>query len=104
MRISDWSSDVCSSDLLLPGPVVPDPALGVGEDGIRRGPHRQALVGKNDLDVDAVAPVVFQTHRRVGARLRAPPVLAFEAHDPYAVGPVAQIGRATWCERVCQYV
>src|SRR3546814_8147688 len=33
MRISDWSSDVCSSDLDLRGPVVPGAA---GADGGRR--------------------------------------------------------------------
>src|SRR3546814_16157641 len=58
MRISDWSSDVCSSDLLdLPhrrGPAVKTP-LRVLDRHIGRG-KRRARVGLvlDDLEVDAV--------------------------------------------------
>src|SRR3546814_5079268 len=34
MRISDWSSDVCSSDLVLPGLFVGDAAGPGGADGV----------------------------------------------------------------------
>src|SRR3546814_4912002 len=37
MRISDWSSDVCSSDLLAPGVIGPEPArFGRGVLSLRR--------------------------------------------------------------------
>src|SRR3546814_11734125 len=74
MRISDWSSDVCSSDLL-------DHAVeaGVGEDRPHAAPARAA-------------------QRRGEHRSR----LARRQHA--AIGVVVQIGRASCRARVCQYV
>ena len=74
---------------LLPGPVVPHPALRIGEHRVRRRPHGEALVREDDLGVDAVALIVADAPFGVGAGLRAHPVLALEAHDPDAVRPVA---------------
>src|SRR3546814_18133316 len=65
MRISDWSSDVCSSDL------APVGALG------------RAFAGKHADRVFAAAPVRIHA---AGVRI------------------VAEIGRASCRERVCQYV
>src|SRR3546814_5864302 len=77
MRISDWSSDVCSSDLS-----DCDPAE-------RR--HRAWTSGKSaDLLV-----------------LRANPCLLCNGHDlrhPLSAACGGQIGRASCRERVCQYV
>src|SRR3546814_6805532 len=80
MRISDWSSDVCSSDLLRPGEM----------------PH----VGKIGRDTTGK---VGRHHRRGNScRLR------LVAKDRDAEGPGAicgkEIGRASCRERVCQYV
>ena len=74
---------------LLPGPIVPHAALGVGEHRVGRRPHGEALVRKDDLDVDPVALVVLQPLGRIGAGLRTNPILALEAHHPDAVRAVA---------------
>src|SRR3546814_5650756 len=75
MRISDWSSDVCSSDLGGPG---------------RPLQHQVKLVG---FQREALQP------HRVGA---AEPLEQF-AHPGFEVA-FAQIGRASCRARVCQYV
>src|SRR3546814_20417418 len=86
MRISDWSSDVCSSDLHRAGIVAPDFAMHFGwpigcEPSIAVGDHR--------------AP------RRTGAGAGH-----FEAdlEDSARRQPKSKIGRASCRERVCQYV
>src|SRR3546814_1574932 len=79
MRISDWSSDVCSSDLV------------VLRGDAHLGDQRQMVGG---LQGRAVIE-----HARVGdlpLRREIDPVQA-------ELGP-AEIGRATCRERVCQYV
>src|SRR3546814_2647852 len=76
MRISDWSSDVCSSDL------------------VERGGHRR--VSAADRGGDAVAEDERQFGRKsaglIGVRRNANTVS----------GP--EIGRASCRERVCKYV
>src|SRR3546814_8061719 len=47
MRISDWSSDVCSSDLLLPPDATPD---------LYVGPLNHTLAGQPVSMVDPLAP------------------------------------------------
>src|SRR3546814_5256658 len=78
MRISDWSSDVCSSDLRV------DDAQ----------PH--PLAGAVDRPVDDIGAVVKAgfARRSAACGLRAGQELAGED----------QIGRASCRERVCQYV
>src|SRR3546814_12398212 len=97
MRISDWSSDVCSSDLLRP--------RGLGLRGPRSGGEHLvehglclALVGllrERELG-DQALPRLGQhpllAGREPAVTLAAPQV----AHD--------QIGRASGRERLCQYV
>src|SRR3546814_10325926 len=88
MRISDWSSDVCSSDLLL------DLVVG-GIDG------RQLPVGDLDellrhaLRHQAVGMVLYHQLAVGGTDFRVAGVAA-DAED--------EIGRASCRERVCQYV
>src|SRR3546814_15235711 len=107
MRISDWSSDVCSSDLcgdllvevlrqhvdllLVLAGVVPQLDL------------RQHLVGEAGAHHEAgVAGAAAQVDE---------PALG-EQQDPFAVGELdlvdlrldVAIGRASWRERRCQYV
>src|SRR3546814_12119383 len=100
MRISDWSSDVCSSDLgyqaFSPGKPVPSwagnyalMASGVGE------------LGQDELDR-------LTTGRRIGMQFN----IDDDAFEMNAVTRAAdledqlhlQIGRASCRERVCQYV
>src|SRR3546814_7976902 len=80
MRISDWSSDVCSSDL-----------AGI----FAHGP-------------DAIGKLILET----AARLNYYPAFVWAPVNPYILEGiktlsyeiVAQIGRASCRERVCQYV
>src|SRR3546814_1889105 len=78
MRISDWSSDVCSSDLHVE----------TATRGIEKTAHRHQSVlcsGRNEIDWGLAA----KDARVVGS---AKPCNAIE------------IGRASCRERVCQYV
>src|SRR3546814_3984572 len=81
MRISDWSSDVCSSDLyygLSPGLDF--------ESKLFAKPNAAALLEKElSRKGYEVAPIAMGTNT-----------------DPYQ--PIEQIGRASCRERVCQYV
>src|SRR3546814_13891363 len=86
MRISDWSSDVCSSDL-----------LGLHTHGLAKGAHGvlPALAGGG-------RHVVHTDRGIVAIRLLLPP-LALELRQVEAE-PLSQIGRASGRERVCPYV
>src|SRR3546814_15772548 len=102
MRISDWSSDVCSSDLLLlqegvviilfsslvpfPGRAaeIADPVIGRSAAGSRIAP-----------DVPVATRIV---PRRSALNKPGVPVRAVVRYE------VQQIGRASCRERVCQYV
>src|SRR3546814_5988024 len=94
MRISDWSPDVCSSDLALARPlgrgglqVVDRAAAGAG------APPREP--GDDDL-----LRALHEDHR-----LDAPVDVRQEAIQRGGLGLVArEIGRASGRERGCQYV
>src|SRR3546814_1549285 len=90
MRISDWSSDVCSSDLYVDHGGAMESSRQLGVD-----PHQVAktLI----MEDEAGQPLIVLMHgdyevstknlaRQTGAK------------------KIAQIGRASWRERVCQYV
>src|SRR3546814_16952280 len=75
MRISDWSSDVCSSDLPLRGDVVRrgfggehrDVGAGVGPEG--DGPERRLhMAATLPAGRDAIAQVDRAVRRRAGDR------------------------------------
>src|SRR3546814_14967452 len=80
MRISDWSSDVCSSDLIQ-----------------RR--HRRRLV-----DLAGGFLGFLEQAGKAGATGRAGAAGAFGGSRLNAAGAIYQIGRASCRERVCQYV
>src|SRR3546814_4461056 len=89
MRISDWSSDVCSSDLnVVVAADYPDGAVGL-----------------------QYAPRLLQPGMGEGVvsaqRIEFVPIIIDRIHAP-ALGPeqiaAEQIGRASCRERVCQYV
>src|SRR3546814_10380023 len=97
MRISDWSSDVCSSDL---GDVADVEALideGLRVAGVERGlgeageEHVREVVRRHALEgLETLAPVVVDRQ-------------AVFTHDGVDA-PAAEIGRASCRDRVCQYV
>src|SRR3546814_7573710 len=83
LRISDWSSDVCSSDLM-----TPDGAGGVTAAWTRRS--RLDTGWRDGIDLPL-------GESRELYRVATLPAVA-------GVGPWEQIGRASCRERVCQYV
>src|SRR3546814_16716100 len=90
MRISDWSSDVCSSDLLRTALRAADAELRahVGQllGGHRPVPHL-ALGGGDQLFRCTVEAQPTAGHPR-----------------QFAGAGFDEIGRASWWARVCQYV
>src|SRR3546814_13143078 len=105
MRISDWSSDVCSSDLLRRENGVPARLA-----RCRHGRQRAAMktmVKRNDL-VGAVATHLAPFARQLdGAFVGFGTAIGKEdAIEARCTGQAfgQQIGRASCRERVCQYV
>src|SRR3546814_7879615 len=99
MRISDWSSDVCSSDLRF-GHAVGDAVLVEVARRLRscvREPDTVARLGGDEFAVlfeDATPVQVVEVWERMLAALQE--TMEIAGHQ--------QIGRATCRERVCQYV
>src|SRR3546814_19238640 len=95
MRISDWSSDVCSSDL----------CIFAGEEYAIAIGRRTALVRLGGGDENQAART-YDECPAVGAKVE----LSFQDVAPLFVGVqmrnahLAEIGRASWRERVDQYV
>src|SRR3546814_2528655 len=82
MRISDWSSDVCSSD------------LGLVLLRSQARPFGRALT-----EIEKMTERVAERRQRLVFRLG-------EGCRPFRLSDFSrfQIGRASWRERVCQYV
>src|SRR3546814_7687597 len=97
MRISDWSSDVCSSDLLA---VALFPA----------GPRGRfdADAGDDAAQHDGVDAAAAQLQVQLGAVEGIPLPLGDQNVGGLVVKlrrnvPPVKIGRASWRESVCQY-
>src|SRR3546814_11541334 len=93
MRISDWSSDVCSSDLLFVHVV----AAGSLSAAARARGISPAMVSKRIARLEARLGV--RLLHRTTRRLALTPRGAVFHRDM-----VADIGRASCRDRVCQYV
>src|SRR3546814_10943045 len=91
MRISDWSSDVCSSDLQILRQHPADEGAGTGV--AFQVAFAQELVEGADHGIARAAE--FARQRPAGRQARA---------RREAAGEDDQIGRASCRERVCQYV
>src|SRR3546814_15424002 len=111
MRMSDWSSDVCSSDLGSEKAVSMD--SGLREKGEERAlePAEAALIDALDLaETEARAAVEAEDFERAMAalsRLRAPIDAFFDQVTVNDARPhlrAAQIGSEACRERVCKYV
>src|SRR3546814_4828262 len=114
MRISDWSSDVCTSDLAkinVGGTTVDRHRLRLHQQQQAldaAGPaNRRGRTATELLDQTIVAAA--REHRtlrteRGGRPLEHGTGVVVDAAHPPAVDPVRQIGRASCRERVCQYV
>src|SRR3546814_5729049 len=106
MRISDWSSDVCSSDLLFLD------RLGfflVGRDLVEQRFERTGLLAGFDQIDDQFVEIQRKLAQTFGEGIATLDV-RFDRHDHLAEARVLmaaaddQIGRASCRERVCQYV
>src|SRR3546814_8153578 len=99
MRISDWSSDVCSSDLLIDAGIDPSDAL-VIRHAFAQESEESGLTG---LHVNSTHMEIFEYTRRQSANTRS-----FPASPPRVwvvfIKEGGEIGRASWRERVWQYV
>src|SRR3546814_16399921 len=102
MRISEWSSDVCSSDLIK----------GVGGNALAESyaaEHRAFLLGATGRTDDAMAAfqplITGETGRATRIRLVAAAMLQRKGRKEEAAALLTgrdQIGRAACRERVCQ--
>src|SRR3546814_17766084 len=106
MRISDWSSDVCSSDLLLAGPAL---AIVSGEVALDRSWYTASRASAGIVPPAAATPeAVVQVYGARAFDWRG----AFAVHNWSAVKPqggpdyvtYAGIGRASCRERAVQYM
>src|SRR3546814_5509924 len=98
MRISDWSSDVCSSDLTVC-------------DGAMPGARQSDSVATMHvlLRVRSWQLSLLQTvQARIVSRLMGQELVVSSLFDDLSAihddNPVGKIGRASCRERVCQYV
>src|SRR3546814_12648801 len=91
MRISDWSSDVCSSDLVAHRLRQADAMADRHVNRLRVGARPQHCAYR--------LATVGERHPRAAA-LHGLAVLAVETR----LGDANEIGRASFRERVCQYV
>src|SRR3546814_15708065 len=93
MRISDWSSDVCSSDLsALQAELVEQyfaELLGAAD--------RERLAGE-------AVDLAFDAQHLVREFARQPRQIVAVDHEAGALHRLDEIGRASCRERVCQYV
>src|SRR3546814_18449423 len=110
MRISDWSSDVCSSDLMSSsilsrridvsryGMIYAGAQKNIGPSGLAVAIIHPALLARGG---QPRAPILdIGNHRKHDSMLNTPPTFAW-----YLAGRVfKQIGRASCRERACQYV
>src|SRR3546814_4202558 len=99
MRISDWSSDVCSSDLRHSGrPIVPVTAL----------PLLPALEVKEMIEamlpVDGHAYAGVTVSKALIAKTLAGVSSGHARALEHLLSVVREIGRASCRERLCQYV
>src|SRR3546814_20642770 len=116
MRISDWSSDVCSSDLrglACRQPAEHQPgAEGAGEGQRRRlgpecgrDPEMRQADGAGEAETDADQPAEAADNQRLDVALQhdVETPRAGRHTDADLAGAV-EIGRASGRARVCQYV
>src|SRR3546814_14482417 len=109
MRISDWSSDVCSSDLLIVDVLRDRNALyRVAADGSIENAYTLKLINKTQ-QVQHYRVGLVDEHNHVIDGLRivggATEVeAAAQAVVSLAITLSGKIGRASCRERVCQYV
>src|SRR3546814_15127388 len=110
MRISDWSSDVCSSDLHLargPADTRQNARLRAGTADFELALDRSAAAEDPLLRIQGTGirtPITISYGRSALAPEALPPGFSHLRTLPRSAGPFREIGRASCRERVCQYV
>src|SRR3546814_2621757 len=89
MRISDWSSDVCSSDL-----------AGLEAGPLQRGRDGRAGAGDQRRDLVTAVGIQAQVDLQPGQQRGR----FAQGQQPEQHSAFLEIGRASYRERVCQYV
>src|SRR3546814_18143315 len=105
MRISDWSSDVCSSDLLVAARRIDLPdafALLERLADLDRETRKLPRHGRAQVERIEVAPRDLEARFKRGRRRALLREMA--RLEPFGGRPAVQIGRASCRERVCKYV
>src|SRR3546814_18145337 len=97
MRISDWSSDVCSSDLAAQAQGAAS-AASMSRTAIEVDRVQQAKAKLDAAEAKGSSPldVLFGASRRVLRKARRP-------RDPHPARAHRQIGRESARERACRY-
>src|SRR3546814_4139393 len=99
MRISDWSSDVCSSDLLFPG-TNKVKSMTASAGGVPTG-NQNVVTGKTDT-YQAGTGFIW---KRDGLKITGDVAFTDSTYTRQTRQfNYSQIGRASCRERVCQYV
>src|SRR3546814_2849373 len=99
MRISDWSSDVCSSDLgTCPRNVFGDHAAVRAVQAADLIDQPQLGAGQIEVAPPPWAPVIDGPHAFATRACQQPSL------GPHGDLDIEEIGRASCRERVCQYV
>src|SRR3546814_6196654 len=107
MRISDWSSDVCSSDLLAhhPRPIGMVPVMPLLRPTIFEADR---IILSRDLGDHLLEPIDREVEVEIvhlaGEEMQLPAKLRSERRPIIARIARQEIGRASWRERVCQDV
>src|SRR3546814_16902829 len=104
MRISDWSSDVCSSDLKRCLAIAACIEEEVGQPALHLHPHDIALMASKNLPVRLLAD---EEMLRGSVRLETSDGWVEDGPDirlSRLQGLLDEIGRASCRERVCPYV
>src|SRR3546814_2960132 len=92
MRISDWSSDVCSSDLAVIGRGLRNGGNGAADDQLRAlVPHLHALIHDVERQSKRTAVIVERASQHIGTaefvvdRHVSLACRAVDAHAPFAI-------------------
>src|SRR3546814_12933260 len=102
MRISDWSADVCSSDLPDDAPVLEVHPIPLERDDFTATAGKLELQPDRQRDDVMLQPLGFQMVKMAEQLAH---VLVADEVGGLAVGEHRnKIGRASCRERVCQYV
>src|SRR3546814_13930674 len=106
MRISDWSSDVCSSDLLTSSATGSHGQLQLNANGSYTYTLTSPVDGPtaNDGPLTLAGAEVFTYQAVDGSGNIANGTITIDVVDDVTTAADDEIGRATCRERVCQYV